>query len=166
MSWFLPEPRDLLLVPSIWYTYTPVTQQWIRERILFFLVLRFLQCQPPFAIRYFVFWFPQCQPEVVNNTILHSLFHVLISSMPARISSMPAGGGQQHHSPFAILCFDLLPASQRWSTSQFAIGWDNSPFTISWCTPTANILRDPQHHSPFTIRFLENGWEKCIQFKG
>ena len=52
-----------------------------------------------------------------KNAIRYSLFRDLISSMPAR-------GGQQHHSPFAISSM------------------------------------------PFTIRSLENGWDKCIQSKG
>ena len=84
----------------------------------------------PFVIRYFVFWFPQCQPEVVNNTIRHSLFGVLISPMPAR-------DGQQHHSPFAISYFDFLNASQNFLNER-----------------NVYSSRDKQHHSSFTIRFL------------
>ena len=66
----------------------------------------------------------------VPTAIRHSLFHVLISSMPAR-------GGQQHHSPFAISCFDFLNASQNFLNER-----------------NVYSSRDKQHHSSFTIRFL------------
>ena len=65
----------------------------------------------------------------VPTAIRHSLFHVLISSMPAR-------GGQQHHSPFAISCFDFLNASQNFLNER-----------------NVYSSRDKQHHSSFTIRF-------------
>ena len=66
----------------------------------------------------------------VPTAIRHSLFHVLISSMPAR-------GGQQHHSPFAISCFDFLNASQNFLNER-----------------NVYSSRDKQHHSSFTIRFF------------
>ena len=52
------------------------------------------------------------------------------------ISSMPARGGQQHHSPFAISCFDFLNASQNFLNER-----------------NVYSSRDKQHHSSFTIRF-------------
>ena len=66
----------------------------------------------------------------VPTAIRHSLFRVLISSMPAR-------GGQQHHSPFAISCFDFLNTSQNFLNER-----------------NVYSSRDKQHHSSFTICFL------------
>ena len=97
-----------------------------------------------------VFWFPQCQPEVVNNTIRHSLFCVLISSLPAR-------GGQHHNSPLDetsrhSLFNDVHPRQTFWGTHNTIY---HSLF-VFWKMDETNVYssRDKQHHSSFTIRFL------------
>ena len=80
----------------------------------------------------------------VPTAIRHSLFRVLISSMPAR-------GGQQHHSPFAISCFDFLNASQNFLNASQRC----QQHFVFWKMDERNVYssRDKQHHSSFTIRF-------------
>ena len=91
----------------------------------------------------------------VPTAIRHSLFHVLISSMPAR-------GGQQHHSPFAISCFDFLNASQPAKNNNIfsniiTKNGQATPFAIHYSffgKMDETRIRGGKHDSPFIISYL------------
>ena len=100
----------------------------------------FPQCQPevsatPFAIRYFVFWFPPCQPEVVNITIRHWMRQFAIRYF------MMYTHGKHFEGP-------TTPFTIHYS---FFGKWMREMYTVQGISNTI-------HHSLFVLG--ENGWDK------